>query len=410
MFKEECLLFVGLDWAEAHHDVCLMNEDGKVLARKRVEDTLEGAGQLHTLLAEYSTEPSQVIIGVETDQGLLIRSLIAAEFQVYAINPKAVDRYRDRHKMSRAKSDAADAKVLADLVRTDRHNHRPVAGDSTLAQALKVLVRSHQRLIWARQRQASQLRTMLREFYPGALLAFDDDLTGRDAIAVLGRAPTPAKGRALTTAQLVGILRRSGRRRNLEQKAEAVHTALQVPQLEVPGVLANAYGASVQAAVRVIAEYNIQVAALETELVAYFEAHPDAEIITSLPGLGNILGARVLTGFGDDPTRYADSKARKNYASSSPITKASGTYRLVKARFPRNTWLADAGHMWAFSTLNASPGARAFYDRYRARGHTHVQALRVVANRLFGILHGCLRHRTVYSEDIAWPRAMDQAA
>ena len=123
-----------------------------------------------------------------------------------------------------------------------------------------------------------------------------------------------------------------------------------------------------------------------------------------------ILGARVLAEFGDDPTRYADPKARKNYAGTSPITKASGRSRVVLARFARNRRLADALEMWAFCSLNTSAGARRYYDALRARGHTHRRALRSLANRWVGILHGCLRHRQVHREDIAWPRSAEAAA
>jgi transposase len=133
-----------------------------------------------------------------------------------------------------------------------------------------------------------------------------------------------------------------------------------------------------------------------------FGRHPDVEIYLSQPGLGMILGARVLAEFGDDPDRYADAKARRNYSGMSPITKASGTRRVVLARYVRNRRLGDALLLQAYSALRVSPGARAFYDRQRARGATHYQALRAVANRLVGILHGCLRHHTLYDEARAW--------
>ena len=126
------------------------------------------------------------------------------------------------------------------------------------------------------------------------------------------------------------------------------------------------------------------------------------EIYLSQPGLGPILGARVLAEFGDDPDRYADARARKNYAGMAPITKASGTKRVVLARYARNRRLADALYQQAFAALTGSAGARAYYDRHRARGATHHQALRTLANRLVGILHGCLRHHTLYDEATAW--------
>jgi hypothetical protein len=169
-------------------------------------------------------------------------------------------------------------------------------------------------------------------------------------------------------------------------------------------------GASARALVAVIVELTTQIGHLEAELADRFEQHPDAKIIRSLPGLGMILGARVFGEFGDDPNRYADAKSRKNYAGTSPITKASGRSRVVLARYARNRRLADACYLWAFATLTASPGARAFYDQRREGGDTHNRALRALANRLVGILHGCLRHGTPYDEHTAWAHRHQQAA
>ena len=146
-----------------------------------------------------------------------------------------------------------------------------------------------------------------------------------------------------------------------------------------------------------------QVAVLEEQVKQGFGQHPDAEIYLSQPGLGPVLAARVLAEMGDDPDRYADARARKNYAGMAPITKASGTKRVVLARWARNRRFADALYQQAFAALTASRGARGYYDRQRARGATHHQALRALANRLVAILHGCLRHHTTYHEDTAWP-------
>jgi len=211
------VIFVGIDWAEEHHDVHVMNPDGQPLGRARVPEGIDGIARLHALVADHADDPAEVVVGIETDRGLLVTSLVAAGYQVYAVNPRAVDRYRDRHAMSGAKSDGGDAKVLADLVRTDRHNHRQVAGDSDLAEAVKVTARAHQNLIWTRQRQLNQLRSALREYYPGALAIFGNDLAHRDAVAVLAKAPTPELGRRLSTTQIASALRRAGRLRNLDR-------------------------------------------------------------------------------------------------------------------------------------------------------------------------------------------------
>jgi hypothetical protein len=387
------LIFAGVDWAEAHHDVFVEDDQGRRLAGGRLAEGVQGIARFHELAAAHADEPGQVVIGIETDRGLFVSALAAAGYQVYAVNPMSASRYRDRHSSPGAKSDPGDAKVLADMVRTDRHNQRPVAGDSDLAEGIKALARAHQSMVWARRRQANQLRSALREFYPAALAAFDD-LTSNDAIAVLKAAPQPSLGAALSRAQITAALRRGGRTRRLAERTAAVQAALRAPQLQPAPALAAAMGATVTALIAVIGEMNTQITALETQLAADFEQHPDAEVVRSLPGLGTILSARVLGEFGDAPGRYATAKSRKNYAGTSPVTRASGTRKAVLARHARNKHLAGAIYLWAFSALTASPGARAFYDAHRAAGDTHHQALRALGNRLAGILHGCLARHT----------------
>lgn len=402
-------VFVGHDWAEAHHDVYVEDEAGGRLAVVRLPEGIEGVRRFHELVAVHAEEPAEVTVATETDRGLFVGALVAAGYRVLAVNPMSTSRYRERHSTSGAKSDPGDAKVLAELARLDGHNHRPVAGDSHLADAVKVLARAHHSMIWSRQRQANQLRSMLREFYPAALMAFDDLASG-DALAVLAIAPTPTRGRTLSRSKIAAALRRGGRQRRIEERTVEIQVALRSAQLEAPPVVAEAMGAAVAALVAVIAELVAQTDRLEHELDHRFEQHPDAKIIRSLPGLGMILGARALGEFGDDPNRYTDAKSRKNYAATSPITRASGKQHVVLARYARNRHLADLCRMWAFAAITASPGARAFYDQRRANGDTHNRALRALANRLVGILHGCLRHHTPYDEHTAWAHRSTIAA
>ena len=402
------MIFVGNDWSQDHHDVCVMDEAGTVLAARRFPDGLAGLAGMHELLAEHADGSSQeVVIGIETDRGLWVQALAAAGYQMYAVNPLSVARYRERYRVGGGKSDTSDAKVLADLVRTDRHNHRRIAEDSQQATAIKLLARGHQNLIWARSRQINQLRAVLREYYPGALLAFDE-LADRDALAVLAKAPTPAAGAKLTPSQVRAALRRGGRQRYLDTRAEQIVTALRSPQLHAPEHTVAAFAALTTAAVHVLGELNQQIDALGASLAEHFEQHPDAAIYLSLPGIGDVLGARVLGEFGDSPDRYADPKCRKNYAGTSPLTIASGKRHAVTARYVRNRRLYDAIEQWAFCTLQTSPGCRAFYDQRRAAKDTHHQALRALGNRLVGILHGCLRTRTLYDEHLAWDHRQAQ--
>lgn len=397
------MLLVGDDWAEDHHDVELQDESGRRLARARLPEGVAGVARLHALIGEHLAEdadPGEVAIGIETDRGPWVQALVAAGYIVYAINPRQVARYRERQSNSGAKSDAADAHTLADMVRTDRHQLRPIAGDSEQAQAVKVVARAHQTLIWDRHRHVLRLRSALREFFPAALAAFDH-LTAPDALELLAKAPDPGRAARLSRAQISGALKRV-RRRNVEDKVTGIQAALRIEHLTQPPAVAAAYAATVRSLVSVIAAFNAEIAAMEEQVQACFGRARDAEIYLSQPGMGQTLAARALGEFGDDPDRYATAKNRKNYAGTSPITRASGKKKIVLARFVHNDRLVDALHQQAFCALKASPGARAYYDELRGRGMGHHAALRQLSNRLVGILHGCLKTRTVYDEHTAW--------
>jgi transposase len=396
------LLFVGDDWAEDHHDVELQDESGRVLGRVKLPEGVAGIARLHAMIGEHigDGEEPTVVVGIETERGPWVQALIAAGYQVHAVNPLQAARYRQRHSVSGAKSDPGDAHVLADMVRTDRHQLRPVAGDSAEAEAVKVLSRAHKTLIWERTRHLQRLRHALREFFPAALVAFDD-LTAVDALELLTAAPDPTAAAALSIDTITAALKKA-RRRNRAAKAEAIATALRAEHLAQPPVVAAAYAVTVRAQAAILSVLNTQIAEMEEQVEANFSKHPDAEIYLSQPGLGTVLGARVLAEFGDDKNRYTDSRARRNYAGTSPITRQSGKKKHVMARYVHNDRLIDALGLQAFAALRASPGARAYYDRIRARGTGHRAALRQLGNRLVGILHGCLKTATSYDEDKAW--------
>jgi len=405
------VLFVGDDWAEDHHDVEVQDEVGRRLGKAKLGEGIAGIARLHELIAEHldqDAEAQQVVVGIETDRGPWVQALLAAGYRVWAINPLQVARYRERHSVSGAKSDAADAHTLADMVRTDRHQLRPIAGDSDLAEAIKVVARAHKTLIWERTRHTLRLRVALREFFPAALEAFAE-LSAAEALELLGRAPDPVSAARLTTAQITGALKRA-RRHHAADKAQAIRAALGAEHLTQPTVVATAFAATVRAQVAILAILNAEITRMQEQVEAHFGRHPEVEIYRSQPGLGQILGARVLAEFGDDPTRYADARSRKNYAATSPITRQSGKKQLVLARYVHNDRLIDALGRQAFAALIASPGARAYYDQLRGRGVGHHAPLRQLANRLVGILHGCLKTGTTYNEATAWSHRQDNPA
>ena len=403
------MLFVGDDWAEDHHDVELMDRVGHTLAKARLPEGFLGIARLHALIGEQlgeNAEEVEVLVGIETDRGPWVAALTAAGYTVYAVNPLQAARYRERHGVSGAKSDAADAHILADMVRTDAHQLRSVAADSSAAEAVKVVARTHKTLIWERTRHTLRLRHALREYFPAALQAFDD-LDAPDALELLGRAPDPASAAKLTRRQIRAAFQRA-RRRDIDIKTTRIQAALRGEQLARDPVITSAYAATTRSAVAVLTVLTEQIEALQGQVEEHFGRHPDAEIVLSQPGMGPLLGARVLAEFGDAPGRYADAKARKNYAGTSPITRQSGKRKVALARCVHNDRLIDALISQAQSALQASPGARAYYDKQRGRGLDHYPALRQLANRLVGILHGCLKTRTHYNEATAWSHNHNQ--
>ena len=402
------LFFLGNDWAEEHHDVELQNEAGKVLARAKLAEGIAGITKLHSLIGQHlgDQDEVEVIVGIETERGPWVQALIAAGYHVYPVNPLQVARFRERLGVSGAKSDTADAHVLADMVRTFHEQLRPIAGDSVQAAAVKVVTRAHKTLIWERTRHLLRLRHTLREFFPAALIAFDD-LTAVDTLELLAAAPGPESAAALSIDRIEAALKRA-RRRNRTAKAQAIAATLRAEHLGQPTVVATAYAATVRAQVAILTVLNEQITTMAEQVDAHFSKHPDAKVYLSQPGLGTVLGARVLAEFGDADNRYADAKARRNYAGTSPITRQSGKKKVVSARHVHNDRLVDALGLQAFAALSASPGARAYYDQIRRRGANHRAALRQLGNRLVGILHGCLKTSSPYDEDTAWPTTQDQ--
>ncbi|MDX2763035.1 IS110 family RNA-guided transposase [Streptomyces europaeiscabiei] len=408
-------VFCGIDWAEGHHDIALVDQDGDQLAKLRISDDYPGLCALLELLARHGDSPdSPVPVAIETPRGLLVAALRATGRKVYAINPLAAARYRDRGSVSRAKSDAADARILANILRTDIKTHRPLPTDSELGQAVAVLARAHQDAIWDKGQLVNRLRSHLREYFPAALLAFHGTgklgLDSAHARAVLTAAPTPAAAAKLTRAQLRALLNRAGRlRRSVDELVERLRELFRSEQMRQLPLVEQAMGQKTAALLQQLAAACSSGDDLATATETAFLSHPDAQIITSLPGLSVMSGARVLAEIGDDPTRFADAKAVKAYAGAAPVTRASGRSHIVVARTVKNRRLAAVGYMWAFAALRSSE-PRTHYDRRRDGGERHTPALRNLFNKLLGCLYHCLQNRTLYDAEKAFPAPLALAA
>ncbi|MFJ6216044.1 IS110 family transposase [Streptomyces sp. NPDC092296] len=400
-------VFCGIDWAEKHHDVALVDEAGKLLAKARISDDAAGYRKLLDMLAGHGdTEAEPIPVAIETSRGLLVAVLRAGKRQVFAINPLAASRYRDRHGVSRKKSDPGDALVLANILRTDLHMHRPLPADSDLVKAIAVLARAQQDAVWNRQQIGNQLRSLLREYYPAALNAF---LTGRhgglarpEARAILAIAPTPAKAAKLTKTQIRAALKRAGRQRGADAETDRLQVVFRAEYARQAPLVEEAMGTRMLALLRQFDAAAQSADDLAQAVEESFHQHRDAEVILSFPGLGPQLGARVLAEIGDDRNRFADARALKAYAGSAPVTRASGKKHYVGRRFVKNDRLVHAGYLWAFCALRASPGADAHYRRRRERGDWHAAATRNLLNRMLGQLFHCLQNGIHFDEQRAF--------
>jgi len=406
-------VYCGIDWAEDHHDIALADRDGQLLARRRISDDAAGLAALLALLAEHGDTPdAPVPVAIETPRGLLVACLRATGRKVYPVNPMAVARYRDRHSVAGKKSDHGDSFVLANVLRTDLHAHRPLPADTELAQAIAVLARAQQDAVWDRTQACNRLRSHLREYYPAFLAAFaplKGGITRPEARAVLAAAPTPAGAAKLTLTQLRAALKKAGRSRGTDTEAARLREAFRTEQMRQLPLVEQAMGRQALALLRQLDAACAAADDLEHAATESFNQHPDAGIITSFPGLGALAGARVLAETGDDRSRFSDAKGLKAYAGAAPITRASGKTRSVTRRRVKNNRLNAAGYIWAFSALTASPGARAHYDRRRGAGDRHAAAQRNLFSRLLGCLHHCLITGQHYDEATAFPAPASQS-
>ncbi|WP_329404520.1 IS110 family transposase [Streptomyces melanogenes] len=401
-------VFCGVDWAEAHHDIALVDASGKQLAKQRITDDAAGFTQFLALLTEHGDSKDHPIpVAIETSRGLLVARLRATGRPVFAINPLAVARYRDRHSVARKKSDAVDAAALANILRVDMAAHRPLPADSELAQAVAVLARAQQDAVWDRNQAHNKLRSQLREFYPAILAAFADHrfgLCSREARTVLAAAPTPSAAAQLGRRQLRALLKRAGRVRGIEAEAERLHEVFRREYLHHLPQVEEAFGQQTAALLRQLDTACANADELEAATVNAFDRHPDAPVITSFPGLGSLTGARVLAEIGDDRTRFVNAGSLKAYAGSAPVTRASGKSCVVTSRRVKNQRLASTGHTWAFASLRASTDARAHYDRRREAGDRHTAALRNLFNRFLGMLFFCLQNEVPYDPEKAYSK------
>jgi transposase len=399
--EEVAVLYVGVDWAEARHAACLVDAAGTVVQRLLIDHRPAGLARLHAAIAAAEPESAAVLVAIERPDGLLVDGLLAAGYVVYALNPKAVDRYRERTRVSGGKTDPADAELLARILVTDRDRHRPLQPSGPLIEELRVLARQDEVAGRDQTRLHNRLRQDLLAAFPAVLDAFPD-LATLSALRFLERWPTATEADALSEAELTAFLREQGHFR-AKTAAARIHAALHADVLTAPAHLAAARAGAIRLAARQLLLLREQRAAWEKrlrELLSGERAHPDGEILLSLPGLDARLAARVLGEIGDRRERFPTPAALQSYAGTAPVTKASGRTRVVVVRRACNRFLRQALLRWAFCSLTTSAWARTYYDQHRQGGKSHHSALRCLAHRWLRILHHLLATDQRYDEEI----------
>lgn len=402
--------WAGIDYSENLNDVAAVDANGTVVAHIRVEETPSGVGEVLALLrglsASHRHSRRQVPIGIETTQGLLVAGLLSAGQPVVPLNPTMVARYRGRLSPGR-KADRTDAALLANILRTDGTLLRSLPDNSPQALALTETVYAQYRAAREQRREVNQLRSVLRNYFPGAIHAWTGlphQLLRPEARALLEVAPTPRKAARLSKRQIADTLVAAGRIRLVDDHAARLREVFAIPQLHQPPEVEEAMGHAMLATLaRLNRAYDVT-ASITARTEELFRAHPNAPIYLSLPGCGALIGARLLAEIGDDLTRFETPKGLRAYAGAAPFTWASGGSRAVTSRRrAANLRLKGCGHVWAFAALTRSPGCRAYYDHRKLEGDSHAAALRKLCGRLLTMLHHCLHHDELYREDKAFP-------
>jgi transposase len=385
--------FVGLDWAQAEHAVCVVDERGTVCARLAVAHTADGLRELCQQLARLGS-PADLPVAIERPSGLLVDTLVAAGHPVVPIHPNAVKAARPRYSAVGAKSDPGDAYLLADLLRTDGHRFRTLRAPSDEIRALRALVRTRDDLVAERVSLANQLRALLESFWPGAAAIFAD-IDSPIALAFLARYPTPQSAERLGEKRLATFLAREGycgRR----PAAELLERLRKAPAGLAGDAECEAKGTLVRALAAVLEPLVAQIAKLTAEVEHAVEQLADGRVVMSLPRAGRVNAAQILAELGDDRARFVSEDHLAAEAGVAPVTFASGKHRGVAFRWACNKRLRQAVTCWADNSRHSSPWAADVYRRARGRGADHPHAVRILGRAWVRVLWRCWQSGTTY--------------
>jgi transposase len=395
-------LYVGVDWATQAHQICVLGSGGDRLEDQAVPHTGAGLAALVSRLRQRVSDPARIAVAIEVPHGAVVDVLLEQGCHVFAINPKQLDRFRDRHTVAGAKDDRRDAFVAADALRTDRRAFRRLHAEEPQVIQVRELSRVHGELGQEHSRLTNRLREQLWRFYP-QLLALSPAADDPWLWALLEHAPTPAQGRRVTRSALRALLARHRIRR---LTADAVHAALQEPALPVAAGTAAAaaeHVALLLPRLQLVHAQRTHCAQRLERLLALLATpaggadhpeHRDVTVLRSFPGLGRLVAATMLAE-ASRPLAARDYQTIRAHAGSAPVTRQSGKTRLVSMRRSCNGRLRAAVFHWARNAIRLDPRSREHYQRLRQR-HSHARALRGVADRLLNVLVSMLNTGTLY--------------
>lgn len=365
--------FVGIDWADRHHDVVVIDEAGRKVGQLRVEHSSEGLTKLVTFLRDIAAL-DQIACIIETTHGLLITALLEAAVALYPVNPKTIDRKRAA---SRAKTDLLDAYLLAKHGRSELADLRRLDPASPTVAELKTLTRDQDSLIQMQTRLVNQLTACLKAYYPVALQVFTK-LEQKATLRFLQTYPTLEAAQAATVEQLAAILKQAGHP-TADKVAPTIFEAVHRPQLRADAVTIKTKSRLMLALVAQLLPLREQIAASDKEITALFLTHADSALFASLPGAGKRLAPRLLAEWGDDRGRYGSAASVQALAGTSPVPFESGNYATVHQRFACVKPLRNALHQFAWQSTQQEAWAKDYYDRKRREGKSHSMAIRALA-------------------------------
>ncbi|HRR96789.1 MAG TPA: IS110 family transposase [Candidatus Ratteibacteria bacterium] len=390
------MIYVGIDWSDEDHKVYLTDDSEKRLDAFVILHTPEGVSELFARVEKFAKSVDDVLFAVEKPSGLLVSAILDRGFTLYPINPKAVDRYRDRFKVSGKKDDFFDARVLANILRTDRHIHKPLIPDSPVCRNLKILTRQYESLSRLKRRVMNQIISTLKDYYPVALELFgkiDQPIT----IDFLKRFPTAEKFSKLTISQIKNFLKKH-HYPGVEKKADELFQLAKTPHFQVEEFVVESRSLYLSTLLTQLKNLMNALTTFEHEIEKILSQHPDKDIFLSLPGSGNLTSAKLIAEFGDDRDRYKKVGAVQAVAGSCPVTRQSGKYRNVYFRKACIKPFRNATNQFAFNSIKNSQWAKDRYKKYVDSGKKKTHALRCLSNAWLEVIFAMWKNRSTYDE------------